>query len=105
MLDLLSSWAEAAPAGVKLCVSSREYEVSHTAFCDHERLRLQVLTCKDIESLGGFEISGVNGVSVANKNRLVKEIVERADGIFLWVALVLKSLRDGLQYDNRLSSL
>ena len=42
---------------------------------------------------------------MVNKNRLVKEIVERADGIFLWVALVLKSLRDGLQYDNRLSSL
>lgn len=80
------------------------------AFSDDKKLRLQELTIKDIESfvqegLKSFEISEVDGVTEANIENLVKEIIDRADGIFLWVALVLKLLREGLQYDNRLCSL
>ncbi|KAL1979414.1 hypothetical protein VTN96DRAFT_5978 [Rasamsonia emersonii] len=111
LVELLFSWTRAAPADVKLCVSSREYEVFRNAFSDDKRLRLQDLTRKDIESvvrhrLNGFEISETNGVSADNnKEPLVTEIIDRADGVFLWVALVLKSVREGLQYDNRLSSL
>ncbi|KAH0536518.1 hypothetical protein FGG08_006614 [Glutinoglossum americanum] len=107
MVDLLFSWTKAAPADIKLCVSSREYDVFRNAFSDDRRLRLQELTSKDIRSfiqerLKSFEIPEVNGV---NKESLVKEIIDRADGIFLWVALVLKSLREGIQYDNRPSVL
>jgi hypothetical protein len=110
MADQLVNWTKAAPADVKLCVSSRDYEVFRKVFGEDKRLRLQDLTRKDIgdfvrERLKGIEISKKDEMSIANNESLVEEIIDRADGIFLWVALVLKSLREGSHYDNRFSSL
>ena len=110
MVNQLVSWTESALPDVKLCVSSREYEVFRKAFGEDKRLRVQDLTREDIrnfvrERLKGFQISKDNEISVENSESLVEEIINRADGIFLWVALVLKSLREGIYYDNRLSSL
>jgi hypothetical protein len=110
MLDLIFSWTNAAPEEIKLCVASREYEVFRKAFSDDKRLRLQDLTRRDIETvirerLDGFDISDQDGLSPSHKERLIKEIMKRSDGIFLWVTLVLKSLREGLHYDNRFCSL
>ena len=110
MVNQLVSWTESALPDVKLCVSSREYEVFRKAFGEDKRLRVQDLTREDIsnfvrERLKGFQISKDNEISVENSESLVEEITNRADGIFLWVALVLKSLREGIHYDNRLSSL
>lgn len=110
MVNQLVSWTESALPDVKLCVSSREYEVFRKAFGEDKKLRVQDLTREDIrnfvkERLKGFQILKDNEISVENSESLVEEIVNRADGIFLWVVLVLKSLREGIYYDNRLSSL
>ena len=50
MVELLCSWTEFAPADVKVCVSSREYNVFMNAFSPNRRLRLQDLTQNDMEN-------------------------------------------------------
>jgi NACHT domain-containing protein len=110
LLDLLFSWIRTAPEDIKLCVASREYEVFRKAFIECKSFRLQDLTHKDMENvirgrLDGFEIPDEETSHSNNKEHLISTILERSDGIFLWVTLVLKSLREGLHYDNRLSSL
>lgn len=44
-------------------------------------------------------------VSGSCQAKVSNEIVDRADGVFLWAALVLKSLRGSLKYDNQLEHL
>ncbi|KAE8412911.1 hypothetical protein BDV36DRAFT_300444 [Aspergillus pseudocaelatus] len=110
MVNLLLGWIDVAPFDLKLCPSSRNYEIFRTAFKDEKRLQLHELTRHDIENfvihrLKGFEICSYTKSAAQAKQKLVKEIVDRADGVFLWVALVLKSLRGSLKYDNQLEHL
>lgn len=111
MVDMLFRWVNIAPNDVKLCVSSRELEDFRKAFSEDRKLRLHELTHNDMESfvrdrLENFDILSASGASIEdNKRVLVAAITYRADGIFLWVSLVLKSLRERLQYDCQLSSL
>ncbi|KAF8859935.1 hypothetical protein BDZ45DRAFT_741784 [Acephala macrosclerotiorum] len=87
---------------VKVCVSSRPLLVFEDAFAESPGLRLQDLTSEDIKIF-------VNDVLGENKRykqlsleepvlapTLVAEIVEKAQGVFLWVALVVNSLLSGL---------
>jgi hypothetical protein len=90
----LFSWTEAAPQGVKLCVSSREYNVFVNFFPSHKRLRLQDLTAADMrhyvrDKLRVLEPEGLD--------RLADTITVKSNGIFLWVALVVKSIRARLE--------
>ncbi|KKZ61271.1 hypothetical protein EMCG_04144 [[Emmonsia] crescens] len=111
MVDMLFLWVNMAPNDVKLCVSSRELEDFRKAFSEDKKLRLHELTRNDMESfvrgrLENFDILSASGASIEdNKRALVATITDRADGIFLWVSLVLNSLRERLQYDCQLSSL
>ncbi|OAP60013.1 hypothetical protein AYL99_05015 [Fonsecaea erecta] len=101
LIRLLQSWTDAAPEAVKICVSSREDLVFMDAFSGEKRFRLQDLTRDDIhryvqDKLPVIEADG-KGAELAQK------ITERADGIFLWVALVVKSIRDQLDENYELS--
>ena len=110
MANQLINMTKSAPYDLKLCVSSREMPVFSEAFSDDKRFKLHDLTKNDIESLArgrleDFEISNNGEVTAANNEVLVKEIVQRAEGIFLWASLVIGSLREGLYADNDLLSL
>lgn len=87
---------------VKICASSRPLLVIEDLYGNRPKLRLQDLTAKDI----AFYIT-----DNLNKNSrfrqltvdepqhatvLMAEIASRADGVFLWVRLVVRSLLDGL---------
>jgi hypothetical protein len=95
MVKLLQEWTTLAPDDVKICVSSREYNVFLNLFSAEKRIRLQELTAGDMtryikDRLG--EIEDQKG-----REDIVHEIVKKADGIFLWVAVVVKSLRELLE--------
>lgn len=110
MVNQLIDMTKIAPSDLKLCVSSRESPVFNKAFSDDKRFRLQDLTKNDIESLArgrleDFLISNNGEVTAQNNEVLVNEIVQRAEGIFLWATLVISSLREGLYADNDLPSL
>jgi hypothetical protein len=87
---------------IKVCVSSRPLQVFEDAFGQCSGLRLQDLSFDDIrlyvrENLAAsprFEILRIQEPLRAPE--LVEEIVTKADGVFLWVKLVVQSLREGL---------
>lgn len=97
---------------VKICVSSRPWNVFQAAFSHlfGQRLRLEHLTDSDIrlftrERLGQNPKFQKLAEREPRCETLVDEIAEAADGVFLWVFLVVRSLLQGLTNADRLSNL
>jgi hypothetical protein len=96
---------------VKLCLSSRPiYEFVKT-FRSYPTLRLQDLNFNDIKQYVDDEL-GANGLMRELHNRepqeapkLSLEIIDKADGVFLWVKLVVISLLRGLRNSDHVSDL
>jgi hypothetical protein len=94
MVQLLSSWTKAAPNDIKLCVSSREYNVFLNLFSAEKRMRLQDLTLADMKR---YVRERLQELPQEDLDSIVRAITGKADGIFLWVALVVKSIRSRLE--------
>jgi hypothetical protein len=97
--------------GIKMCLSSRPLVVFEEAFSDFPLLKLQSLTHRDISCYVQDKLASHRSMARISKEhpeqatRLVTEIVTKADGVFLWVKLVVKSLLQGLRDQNRISDL
>ena len=99
---------------IKICLSSRPWNVFTRAFGwgSHPAIRLEDLTWRDIQSyvrdtLGSNKLfcqlmAGKDSVRCEN---LQVEIVSRAQGVFLWVFLVVRSLVQGLTNADRIIDL
>jgi hypothetical protein len=89
-------------SNVKICVSSRPWQVFEVAFKNTPKLRLQDLTYGDIKYyvndklLRSAPMQQLCAVDPVGALSLVEEIVEKAEGVFLWVVLVVKSFLNGL---------
>lgn len=96
---------------VKVCVSSRPWLVFEEAFENGVGLRLQDLTYANIRNCvrGPLEANKkMEQLAVSNPEHataLVSEIVTNANGVFLWVRLVVWSLLDGLRNRDSISDL
>jgi len=92
-----------ASRNVKLCVSSRPWIVFKDAFSGCAKLSLQNLTYDDIMhyTQDRFNKSPAfcNLLSIEKeaKSMLLQEVVEKAQGVFLWVRLVVTSLLRGIR--------
>ena len=97
----------------KWCLSSRPWNVFKAAFGNgsHPSFQLENLTKKDIvlyvrdeleENKAFRNLKRQEGVACA---ALVDEIVDKAEGVFLWVFLVVRSLTSGLQNADRIIDL
>jgi hypothetical protein len=83
---------------LKFCVSSRPENAFKLRLGSCPKLRLQDLTMLDIEVYAkdfvenkcSFDLSGID------ERDFIKEIVTKANGVFLWVSLALKSLQRGV---------
>jgi NACHT domain len=91
----------------KFCVSSRPEAEFQDAFGGYPKLRLQDLTAKDISNFVNdfiqkhFQSKVVDGDEPVQRQKLINTILGRADGVFLWVHLVLESLRRGrVRFDS-----
>lgn len=103
LIDLLNDLA--AFENVKLCVSSRSWNIFQDAFAEFPQLRLEDLTHDDISHYVREQLSGnrrfqhLSRHDASKAESLVSGIVNKASGVFLWVRLVvrelLKALRDG----------
>ncbi|CAG8950716.1 hypothetical protein HYFRA_00002927 [Hymenoscyphus fraxineus] len=104
---------------IKLCLSSRPWNCFEDALgdADDRKIYMQELTKNDIEVYSIEKLSlpakwaSKRGDQIRHRN-LAMEIVKRSQGVFLWVYLVVRSLRDGLingddisLLENRLKSL
>ncbi|KAH6702908.1 hypothetical protein BKA61DRAFT_494586 [Leptodontidium sp. MPI-SDFR-AT-0119] len=96
---------------VKVCTSSRPHVVFEDAFSKRPQLRLQDLTSNDIRRyvldrlVGDPMMEQMACKEPARCTELVSEIVGNADGVFLWVTLVVTSLLNGLANGDRISHL
>ncbi|CAK1366668.1 unnamed protein product [Cercospora beticola] len=81
-------------SNVKCCVSSRPEQTFEDALCQMPRLKLQHLNCSDISC---FVQHSLRRARAANEQELVKSISSRANGVFLWAALVTKDVVRGIK--------
>jgi hypothetical protein len=100
LLEVLTSVKTSACT--KVLLSSRPTTLCDTAFSQHPKLYLEDLTHEDIhayvsEQLGNYakmqELEELHGVA---RDALVDMVAERSSGVFLWVVLVVQTLRIGL---------
>lgn len=95
----------------KICVSSRPWTPFEAAFGDSEnQLQLENLTRSDIHRYVRDHFDSNKKFqklkdSDALVQTLIKDIVSRAHGVFLWVTLVVDSLLNGLLYDDNVADL
>jgi hypothetical protein len=95
MVEFLQKWTQVSLNNVKLCISSREYNVFLNNFSAEKRIKLQDLTWMDMERYVSGMLSDLEASE--EKKDLVRAVLYRSDGIFLWVALVVKDLRERLE--------
>lgn len=91
----LFSWTENKRQNIKVCASSREENAFMDTFSISQRLRLHVVTEKDIRRLVLTRIKNIDHFSSASsedQQALIHCLVNRAEGVFLWVVLVLQEL-------------
>jgi hypothetical protein len=96
---------------VKVCVSSRPWIQVEKAFATGPSLRLQDLTYSDIRT-SVYDKFGSNPqmlkLSASHRYQtaeLVKEILSKANGVFLWVSLAVASLLKGLSCGDEICHL
>jgi hypothetical protein len=101
--DMAELFKDITSPTVKVCLSSRPWIVFEMSFQSCPGLRLQDLTRSDIE-LYVQEILAASTPFQRLATRdpsstatFVQEIVEKADGVFLWVVLVVRSLLNGIR--------
>lgn len=83
MTDLLQKWVAKSPEDMKLCVSSREYNVFLNAFSSTQRLRLQDLTRNDMLNYvrDKHDFSAIPNAQKYREPDI--DLVEKSNGIFL----------------------
>jgi hypothetical protein len=101
-----------ARAAVKLCVASRPYVTFEKEFGRHRDRSIAIhdLTSEDIKKYIRVTMSrNEMFISLAaddeSYHMLVADIIEAAEGVFLWVSLVCQSLLEGISHDDRIQDL
>lgn len=112
--DLVASlhdWVKVSCGHLKLCVSSRELPTFLDGFAVDQRIRLQDLTIGDIHSLAQQSLTqskhflNMQKEVPAKSLDLITKITDKSDGVFLWVILTLKTLREGLESRDSLDEI
>ncbi|KAJ4303158.1 hypothetical protein N0V90_002051 [Kalmusia sp. IMI 367209] len=94
---------------MKVCVGSREEVVFKDAYKDYPQLRLQDLTFKDIRKhardslqvmLDNDNVDTTSNLAQEKFNDLVQQISWKAEGVFLWVSVVVSNIRRAYLEDN-----
>jgi hypothetical protein len=78
---------------VKMCISSRPWDVFEAAFKDVPQWRLQDLTKGDIVSFVEGKSKEIKVIGdPENCKRFVKEAAAKSEGVFRWTSLAMASL-------------
>ncbi|KAG5660368.1 hypothetical protein KAF25_002974 [Fusarium avenaceum] len=76
---------------VKLCASSREEHPFRLFFEGRPRLRIHQLTYHDIYHFAENKLK-ISWLDSPHRSKILERVVKKANGVFLWVVLVLDSL-------------
>lgn len=109
LIDLIQNLVSSSAA--KICVSSRPWLVFEEAFRLVPHLMLQDLTKPDIRLYiknkfqGNANFVDLEACEPEYAGALLREIAGKAQGVFLWVYLVVQSLLTGLRNGDRIQDL
>jgi len=96
---------------VKICAASREWPEFEDVFGSYPLLRIHELSRMDIESftMGKLESSQgfrqLRAIAPEDSAKLALDVIQKAQGVFIWVSLVVRSLLDDLSDGATLSDL
>lgn len=97
MVEALMKLANSTSGNFKICVSSRIENPFMDLFSEDTRFYLHKLTQSDMESYVEGKLQPVG--SLFERQHLAFAITKRAEGVFLWVVLVVQRMRK-LSYDG-----
>ncbi|KAK4442742.1 hypothetical protein QBC34DRAFT_224265 [Podospora aff. communis PSN243] len=109
--QLLDTVQELLAYPIKICVASRPWVVFEDAFHNKPQLLLQQLTRNDIRTYVDSRLDANRGFLRLRARdpefamELAADIVDKAQGVFLWVRVVVDSLLVGLRHDDRILDL
>jgi NACHT domain len=100
MKQMLRKLLEDAP-GLKICLSGRPESKWKAVLAEYPSMRLQDLTNDDLEVVAGDLLQRCvkalsYDVTEWDMNRLIETMLYKAEGVFLWLRLAIKSLQRGL---------
>lgn len=97
---------------IRMCIASRPWNVFEEAFsrCSDRKLYIHELNKPDIKLYDNDKLRSREEfqnlhIRTPDADEVVAEIVEKSQGVFLWVVLVVRSLIEGLRNRDRLSQL
>ncbi|KAF2110947.1 hypothetical protein BDV96DRAFT_193503 [Lophiotrema nucula] len=97
---------------IKLCLASRPWPCFEDAFGQtaSRRLYLQDLTKPDIrryarDKLDNAKMQSLSKDEIQEFDEVIDEVVEKSQGVFVWVTLVVRSLREGLSNGDSIATL
>ncbi|KAL7930107.1 hypothetical protein V8C35DRAFT_165853 [Trichoderma chlorosporum] len=97
---------------IKLCVSSRPWTIFRDAFGEKasQVMKLEDLTKGDIRRYVQDKFNTHDQYLKLNQsdpqyNHLIEEVVNKAQGVFLWVFLVVRDLLEGLTYNDTIKTM
>lgn len=94
---------------IKICLSSRPWNVFEEAFGGHPKINVPDLTRNDIRNYSASRLQEHPRwpaiTELLDGEWLIDEISNRSSGVFLWVFLVTKVLREGMTNRDRLPDL
>lgn len=106
IIALLRKIVHTGNGNIKVCLSSRPWPIFESAFGTIPHLKLQDLTLKDRQhyAVDKFNKDARMRRIIAKQPEsgaaMIDEIVERADGVFLWVILVVRALLGDMRTDD-----
>ena len=100
--NLVHTLTHLTKAGAKLCVASRPWNVFEEAFGAEttRKLYLEELNRKDIQRYVNEKLRGHQNFPQIDREEaddIVNEIIDKSQGVFLWVWLAVRSLVEGLR--------
>ncbi|CAJ0546762.1 Ff.00g013890.m01.CDS01 [Fusarium sp. VM40] len=90
---------------VKICASSREENTFCRFFERVESLRIHELTKYDIREFANSRLNALNLANSWERDLLLNQLTLSADGVFLWVSLVLDSIARACRLTNDIQTL
>lgn len=86
---------------IKLCLASRpDPHILETRLSRYPRLRLQDLNYQDLLAYAKARVKFPEEVISAEKNDLIQSLAAKAEGVFLWLILAIKSVNEGFRNDD-----
>lgn len=98
----LKKWIDISAGHIKFCLSSRMLPVFNDAFDASQRVTIQRFTRGDIQQLvkqkleDNDQFKKLQETEEINCMKLKQQILDNADGVFLWVTVLLNLLEDAL---------